>query len=175
MFNRLGSFAKGRIYWLAMIALCIALEAAALIYQYVLDYYPCVLCIHVRIWVFGMLLLSVAALFLRQDRFGLLTTHVVMTGLLVGLAERSYMLLGTERHFVMGSCEMTAGLPSWFALEEWFPLMFKVWEACGYTPVLLFGITMAEALMVMSVGLLLLSLALVAVVVKAKFIQHADL
>ena len=52
------------------------------------------------------------------------------------------------------------GLPKWLALEEWFPSMFKVWEACGYTPELLFGITMAEALLVMSASMVLISFAL---------------
>ena len=55
---------------------------------------------------------------------------------------------------------MTLGLPSWFALDEWFPVLFGVWEACGDTPELLFGITMAEALIVLSWVLLLSSAAL---------------
>jgi disulfide bond formation protein DsbB len=46
------------------------------------------------------------------------------------------------------------------ALQEWFPALFKVWEACGYTPELLFGITMAEALLVMSASLVLVSFML---------------
>jgi disulfide bond formation protein DsbB len=35
--------------------------------------------------------------------------------------------------------------------------LFKVWEACGYTPELLFGITMAEGLVVISAVLVLLT------------------
>jgi len=33
---------------------------------------------------------------------------------------------------------MESGLSGWFALDEWMPLVFKVWEPCGYTPELLF-------------------------------------
>lgn len=162
----LTNLAKGKFYWLGLIVLCVLLEAAALFYQYVLDYYPCVLCIHVRIWVMGMLLVSCLALWLRQRPYALLGMHVVMTGMLLGLLERSYVLLGTERHFIEGSCGMDSGLPAWFALDEWFPFMFRVMESCGYTPELLFGITMAEALIVMSVLLLMLSVALVVASVK---------
>lgn len=160
MFRKLSLLSDNKFYWLSLFFVCVLLEVMALFYQYVLEYYPCVLCIHVRIWVFGMMILSLLALLLRHNRFAMLGSHLLMTGLLVGLGERSYMLLGTERGFVFGSCDMDLGLPTWFALDSWFPFMFKVWEACGYTPVLFFGVTMAETLIVLSVVLLLLSIAL---------------
>jgi disulfide bond formation protein DsbB len=81
---------------------------------------------------------------------------------MAGLLERSYQLLGTERGWIFGSCDFDLGLPSWLALQEWLPSFFKVWESCGYTPELLFGITMAEALLVMSTLLMLASLVLAA-------------
>ena len=71
---------------------------------------------------------------------------VVMAGLL----ERSWMLLGTERGFIEGSCDFDLGLPAWLALDQWFPEVFKVWEACGYTTELLFEVSMAEGLVAMS-------------------------
>ena len=83
--------------------------------------------------------------------------HLSVVFITVGLTERSYQLLGTERGFVFGDCGFDLGLPAWFAIEEWLPWLFRVETACGYTPEIVFGITMAEALMVMSVGLLLLS------------------
>ena len=52
-----------RRYWAAMIVIGTALEAAALYYQYVLDEWPCVLCIHVRIWVMACILLGMIAIF----------------------------------------------------------------------------------------------------------------
>ncbi|MFC6670264.1 hypothetical protein [Marinobacterium aestuariivivens] len=41
---------------------------------------------------------------------------------------------------------MDSGLPAWFAPDQWWPWMFEIWEPCGYTPEMPFGITMAEAL-----------------------------
>jgi disulfide bond formation protein DsbB len=55
---------------------------------------------------------------------------------------------------------MESGLPDWFALDVWFPKLFKVWEPCGYTPELLFGITMAEGLLVFSVVMVLVTVTL---------------
>ncbi len=157
MLQKYLNISSSKWYWLALLLLGISLEASALFYQYVLDYPPCVLCIHVRIWVLGMIVISLLALKFYKNSLGLLTSQIVMTLLSLGLFERSYQLLGTERGFVYGECNMESGLPAWFALDSWFPSVFKIWAACGYTPELLFGVTMAEALIVMSFILLSLS------------------
>ena len=73
------------------------------------------------------------------------------------MVERSYQLLGTERGFVFGDCGFELGLPSWLAIDVWIPSIYRIETSCGYTPELIFGITMAEFLMVFSVGFLLLS------------------
>ena len=66
-------------------------------------------------------------------------------------------MLGTERGTVFGECSMELGLPAWFALDKWFPLVFEVQASCGYTPELWSGFTMAEALVIIAVLLLLLA------------------
>ena len=52
---------------------------------------------------------------------------------------------------------MNSGLPAWFALDKWFPLVFEVQASCGYTPELWSGFTMAEALVGISVILIVLA------------------
>lgn len=84
----------------------------------------------------------------------------------IGLTERSYMLLGTERGFVFGDCGFTLGLPAWLAVEQWLPWLYRVESSCGYTPELVLGITMAEALMAMSAGLLLVTLGILLATLK---------
>ena len=79
--------------------------------------------------------------------------------LAISLTERSYQLLGTERGFVFGDCGFDLGLPVWFAIEDWLPWLYRVETACGYTPEIAFGITMAEALIVISVAFLLLGIS----------------
>ena len=51
-------------------------------------------------------------------------------------------------------------MPAWFALDKWLPSIFEVQTACGYTPLILLQISMAEALLVISVGLMIMSAAL---------------
>ncbi len=170
MFNSLSHIGESRWYWLALLVLGLSMEGVALYYQHGLQQLPCLLCIHVRIWVAGFILLAVLALLVRNAWFNC-SMHALATIVMAGLLERSYQLLGTERGFVFGSCEMDLAMPTWFQLDVWFPALFKVWEACGYTPELLFGITMAEALIVLSAILLAMSLTLT-VVVLANLIKR---
>jgi disulfide bond formation protein DsbB len=147
-------------YWLGLVGLALAMEGLALVYQYAWDYGPCVHCIHVRIWLLGMLAVGLLGLGLRRWGWGNALLHAVNGGLMYGMLQTSLQLLGTERGTIFGSCAMDAGLPDWFALDKWFPTVFGIWEACGYTPELLFGITMAEALVVFSAGMVGLSVLL---------------
>jgi len=155
-------------YWLLLIVLGLLLEGVALFYQYALDYGPCVLCIHARIWVLGFILAALSGLFVRRSRIGRIFAHVLTAVMAAGLLERSWKAVGVERGTVEGSCSMDSGLPYWFALDEWFPLLFKVWEPCGYTPELMFGISIAEALVVISVAMLLLGLTMTVAAVVAR-------
>ncbi|VAW74212.1 Periplasmic thiol:disulfide oxidoreductase DsbB, required for DsbA reoxidation, partial [hydrothermal vent metagenome] len=149
--NKLDKIGTSAWFWLALVILGLSLEGLALVYQYVLEYWPCVLCIHVRIWVVGLVVAAVAGLVLRQKRSGRIIAHALVLVVSLGLLERSWKLFAIERGFAVdGECNFDAGLPAWFALDQWFPAIFKVWEACGYTPELLFGVTMAEALLGLS-------------------------
>lgn len=152
----------GRLYWLALVLFGIVLEAAALYYQYVLDEWPCVLCIHVRIWVFAFILLGIAALVVNGSVTARRVCHGLNTLIMVGLLERSWQLLAIERGWIFGDCAMDLGMPAWFALDQWFPRIFEVQTSCGYTPLIIFNISMAEVLLVFSVLLLIMSSALFA-------------
>lgn len=168
MLNKLAAFGQSAWYWVAIIVMGLIMEGSALYYQYALDYYPCVLCIHIRIWVMAVILLAVLALFIRKSRPLLMGAHVLSVGLFIGLLERCWMTFAVERLMVDGSCSMDSGLPAWFALDKWFPWIFEVQEACGYTPEVLLGITMAEALLMISAGAVLVGIMMTVATVVAK-------
>lgn len=162
MLELLRRFSHRRLYWILLIILGLSLEATALYYQYLLDEWPCVMCIHIRIWVLAFIVLALLALLSGSNR-GLTTGfHLVNTAIMVGFVERSWQTLAVERGWVFGDCDMESGLPPWFALDKWFPAVFEVQTACGYTPLIIFNITMAEVLMLVSSSLLGVSLVLLA-------------
>jgi disulfide bond formation protein DsbB len=151
---------RQRRYWALLILAGLALEGGALYYQYALDEWPCVLCIHVRILVIGFVLLGLLAIFFTESVAAMRLFHGLNTLLMALLVERSWQVLAVERGWVFGDCAMDLGMPPWFALDKWLPSVFEVQTACGYSPLILFEITMAEALLVISILLLIISAAL---------------
>jgi len=167
--NTLKNLSQNRLYWLSYIVLGLGLLAIALFYQYVLEELPCVVCIQVRLWFSLLILVALVGLILRKNT---LLNLLAQSGLIVsaiGLVERSYLLLGTERGFIFADCGFNAGLPEWFAIEQWIPWLYQVETSCGYTPEILFGITMAEALMLLSVCLLIVSVTVIVVTLYGQF------
>jgi disulfide bond formation protein DsbB len=160
MLDMLANIGKSSLYWLALALIGLSSEVVALFYQYVLEEMPCVLCIQVRLWVIALIMVALLVLLLRRLRFMPVAGHLLTVVIAAGLLERSYQLLGTERGFVFGECGFDLGLPDWFTPDVWFPALFEVQTTCGYTPELLFGITMAEALIVASAVFVLVSLAM---------------
>ncbi len=148
-----------RRYWAGLILLGVGLEGGALYYQYVLDEWPCVLCIHVRIWIVAFILLALIAIFCTSSTFITRLAHGLNAAIMIGLVERSWRVLAVERGWIFGDCDMDLGMPAWFAVDQWLPSLFEVQTACGYTPLILFDITMAESLLVISALMLIMTAA----------------
>ena len=155
----LKNISQSRWCWLCYIVGSLSLMAAALYFQHALEELPCLMCIQVRLLISLLIIVSCAGLLLQGNRVMTSLAHLSVVFIAVSLSERSYQLLGTERGFVFGDCGFDLGLPAWFAIEEWLPWLFRVETACGYTPEIVFGITMAEMLIVVFGALLLVSFA----------------
>ena len=151
---------QGKLYWGFLLILGLSFETVALYYQYVLDEWPCVLCIHIRIWMTGIIVVSIIALLSKPGLWSTRLFHLLNTLMTIGFVERSWRVLAVERGWIISECNMESGLPGWFALDKWFPAMFEVKTSCGYTPYVLFEISFAEILMLTSAGLMSLSLLL---------------
>ena len=155
-----------KLVWLVFIVLSFILESVALIYQYALGYPPCAVCIQVRILLAAFAVIAAVGLWLRTY-MSLRVVNLFALLALCGVAiERSWLLLGTERGFIFASCGFDLGLPSWLALDEWLPFLFKVHTTCGYTPDIVFGVTMAEVLLVFFSAMTVFILFLLLLVAK---------
>lgn len=168
--KQLNSFSHSNWYWGLALFTGVALLSVALFYQHILAEQPCLLCIQVRLWVSLFIVVSFSGLLVRHNRLMNSIAHVSVVLIAAGLVERSYQLLGTERGFIFGDCGFDLGLPAWFAIDQWLPSVYYVETACGYTPEIIFGITMAESLMLFSVCLFLLSFC----VSVASFLKRTD-
>ena len=146
-------------YWLIYITGALTLLGVALYFQFSLEKPPCVMCIQVRLWISLFVIVSVAGLLTRSNRLMNAVANLSTVLIAAALLERAYLLLGTERGFIFSDCGFDLGLPAWFAIDQWLPWLYRVEASCGFTPEIIFGITMAEMLIVMSSLLLLLTVA----------------
>ncbi len=151
------NLSQQRRYWVALLLIGLSLEATALYYQYALDEWPCVLCIHIRIWIAAFVLISLLGVLVNRSIILLRTLHLLSVVAMAGFLERSWQVLAVERGWVFGECDMELGMPAWFALDKWLPSVFEVQTSCGYTPLILFNITMAEVLLAISALLLIVT------------------
>jgi disulfide bond formation protein DsbB len=144
---------KSRSYWLMIAAASLAMLVIALYYQYVLGEEPCQVCIQARLWVFALLLVSMTLAALPKNRVLRLSGNLLALACALGLGERARFLYQLENGIGNGSCEFQLGMPDWFAIDQWFPSLFEVRNLCSFTPEMLFGLSMAEGLLLIA-GLL---------------------
>lgn len=120
--------------------------AVALYYQYALAWEPCVLCIHIRVVMLGLMLLALCMIFLSKFKairvLGFLAQSILAVFLFMKCRELYRIEVGLQE----AGCMFNAGLPDWFNLEAWWPSVFEVRTACGESPELFFNISMAEGL-----------------------------
>jgi len=160
MIQKLQLLMQSKLFWISLIFLGIALEGVAVFYQYYMEEPPCILCIHFRLLVILLIVFALLGLLLRSSKGGLIATSSALLFVFIGMFERSYQLLGTERGFIQGECAATLNFPDWIAVDKWMPSFFEPWTSCSYTPKLVFDITMAEALMVFSLMMVLFALGM---------------
>lgn len=157
----------GRGLWWAVFALSSGLLAAALYWQYVIGDDPCQVCIQARLWAVALGLVGALMLLLPESP----VTRLLGLGLTfiasAGMGERAYYLYEIENFRGDGSCEFTLGMPSWFAVDQWFPALFEVRNICSYTPEIAFGVSMAEALIVIAFVVCIITLLGLGVLLKS--------
>lgn len=123
------------------------LFAVALYYQYVLGDEPCQVCIHARLWVVAFTVIALFMMIPPQHRLLRVIANIGVFIACAGLTERARYLYQLENGIGDGSCQFQLGMPSWFAVDQWMPLLFEVRNLCSFTPKMLFGFSMAESLM----------------------------
>ena len=166
MIRMLDVLARGKIWWIFLLLLGISMIGIALVYQHMLSEWPCVLCIQVRILFLLISLLGGIALLIHRLNRIIPVMHGLVALTSIVLLNRSWILLTTERGWSEGACSIDLGMPAWFAIDQWLPNIFAAWTTCGYTPVIALGVTMAEALLLMSLFLLTLSVAMLFTILR---------
>ena len=146
-----------RWYWISLLLAGVTLLAVALFYQYALGDEPCQVCIHARLWVAAFTLIALIMLVTPQTSPLRVVGNVGVLIAGAGLFERARYLYRLENGIGDGSCQFQLGMPDWFAVDRWMPWLFEVRNLCSFTPEMLFGLSMAEALMAVGAGICLIA------------------
>jgi disulfide bond formation protein DsbB len=156
--SSLTNLLQARWYWAVVAALGFMLLAVALYYQYALGDEPCQVCIHARLWVVAFTLIALIVLVMPQTSLVRVAGNVGVIIAGAGLFERARYLYRLENGIGDGSCEFQLGMPDWFAVDRWMPWLFEVRNLCSFTPEMLLGLSMAETLMGVGVGVCLVAI-----------------
>lgn len=153
--NVLLNLGKQTWFWLAIFVTCLGLDVGAIFYQEVLDFYPCELCIYVRVWVIAIGLLSLVGAALCGKPWPRRILLLAQFALVIGLTNETLGLLQVEYSWnLSGSCNFVANFPGWAPLDKWWPMMFEVQSLCSATPIIFWKISMAHSLALVCVGFL---------------------
>jgi len=164
--SSLTNLLQSRWYWAVVAALGFMLLAVALYYQYALGDEPCQVCIHARLWVVAFTLIALIVLVMPQTSPVRVAGNVGVIIAGAGLFERARYLYRLENGIGDGSCQFQLGMPDWFAVDRWMPWLFEVRNLCSFTPEMLFGLSMAETLMGVGVGVCLVAVWTVAMDIR---------
>ena len=156
--SSLTNLLQTRWYWAVVAALGFLLLAVALYYQYALGDEPCQVCIHARLWVVAFTLIALIVLVMPQTSPVRVAGNVGVIIAGAGLFERARYLYRLENGIGDGSCQFQLGMPDWFAVDRWMPWLFEVRNLCSFTPEMLLGLSMAETMMGVGVGVCLVAI-----------------
>lgn len=147
MFRALKAISLQRWPWLLLALSALFLEAAALYFQYSLNYQPCIKCIYIRVAVAGILVAAILALLAPSNMLLRIGATILWLGAAIYGALQAQELLNIEQILADGgftTCALFADFPAWLALDKWLPTVFEVTGSCGDAGWQFAGLNMAQ-------------------------------
>jgi disulfide bond formation protein DsbB len=148
-----------RLPWFLLFMSALALEAAAIYFQYGLDLDPCELCIYQRVAVIGILLSALIGLSVPQSALARWIGYIVWGAAALWCLYLALKLSGMQLGFIAPSlsCNVNANFPSWLKLDQWLPALFQPSGFCGDIQWQFLGLSMPQW-MIAIMALLLMAL-----------------
>ncbi|MBV7314425.1 disulfide bond formation protein DsbB [Shewanella sp. NIFS-20-20] len=142
--SQLTHFAHSRRAWMLVGISAILLEVAALFFQYGLKLDPCVMCIYIRLAVFGILIAA-----LLNSVYPTRVLRII--GALIWLISAGWGLqIATELVAIQAdpspfaTCAFLPNFPEFMPLHQWFPAVMMPTGMCTDDVWSLLGLTMAQ-------------------------------
>lgn len=134
-----------------ILALGITMLLGAMLYQHVLDYPPCSVCIKIRIAVMAAVVIAGLGLLLRRWIAARCIVAIALLAAIYQFAKLSIEAYRIEAGLSQGACSFAVDYPKWLPMDQIWPGMFEALVGCGYTPILAFNVSMAQVLVTISI------------------------
>lgn len=149
--------------WLLLALSALALEGAALYFQYGLELDPCVLCVYQRAAVMGILLSALIGLLAPRLPLARMTAYLGWGTASLWCLYLALKLSGMQLGFIAPSlsCDVNARFPGWLKLDQWLPAVFQPSGFCGEIQWQFLGLSMPQwMIVIMALQLVALGWAL---------------
>ncbi len=154
--KRIQGIHRARLFWVFLLGTALALEAAALGFQYLMDLRPCVLCIYERVAVAGVALAAIIGMMAPHRLVPRLVAYLIWAGAAGWGLSLAIEHVGIQFGTSNLSCEFFANFPAWFQLDQWFPSVFAPTGYCDEIQWQFLGLTMPQWMLFVYSGYLLL-------------------
>ncbi|MFB4494380.1 disulfide bond formation protein DsbB [Enterobacter hormaechei subsp. oharae] len=130
MFNLLRVIAERRTSWFLLAVSGAALESQALVFQHMMEFRPCVMCIYERVAVLGIIAAGIIGVIsaVKAVRWMAIAVWIYSAAEGVKLAWHHTMLQLHPSPFE--TCDFAVSFPQWIPLDHWFPFMFVATGDC---------------------------------------------
>lgn len=148
--NYLSNITTKQQPWLLLAASALGLELAALLFQYMMDLAPCIMCVYQRL---AILAIFTAGIIGAVGCNNILSRTVAYTlwgvgaiwGLIIAL---EHVEMQANSGSLFFSCEFIPNFPAWAPLHEWLPFIFEATGDCGEISWQFFGFSMPQWMVV---------------------------
>ncbi|WP_187327387.1 disulfide bond formation protein DsbB [Shewanella mangrovi] len=147
------AFVRSRTSWGILLLSGVALELAALFFQYVMKLDPCVMCVYQRVAVLGIAAAGIIGLIapaLMLIRVIAATIWGISAVWGVKLAYELYKIQSDPNPFA--TCSFLPDFPKWMPLHDWLPSVFMPTGMCTDIPWTFLNVTMAQWMIVIFVA-----------------------
>lgn len=127
----LSNWTTSKMSWLVLLLTAVGLECAALVFQHIMNYAPCVMCIYQRTAVLGIAFSGLLVLISNNavSRFVgyLLWIVAAIWGLQLAIEHNDIL---TATGFFISPCDIEPNFPAFIPLHKWLPSIFAATGFC---------------------------------------------
>ncbi len=139
--------------WQLLTVSALAMELAALFFQYGLGLAPCIMCIYQRVAIWGIFLAGIIGSIGCQFILTRIIAYVLwgtgaIWGLIIAIEHVDIQDASSSPMSFIFSCDIVTNFPSWAPLHEWLPALFEASGDCGEIAWQFLGYSMPEWMIV---------------------------